>query len=116
MTTVEPHAGALDQRITLQQPQTTRDVTGDEIGSWVTVRSVWARVVPLRGREAFVEGVSLSPMDTLIVLRNAPDLAALDNRWRVLHRNKIYDLYSVTESRLSREFLELLAKSGTTDG
>jgi SPP1 family predicted phage head-tail adaptor len=110
------NAGALNQRITLQRAVATRDATGDDIVSWTTVRDVWARVIPIRGREAFVQGVSLSEMDTRFLVRWASDLAAMDSRWRVLHRGRVYDLVSVAEAHMGRELLELLAKTGASEG
>jgi SPP1 family predicted phage head-tail adaptor len=109
-------AAALEERITLQQPLTTRDATGDEIVTWVTMRSVWAQVSPLRGREVFLQGASLAEMDTRIVIRQAADLTAMDSRWRVLHRGRVYDIYSVAQAPVGQGVLEILAKSGATQG
>ncbi len=110
-------SGPLDQRITLQSPTTARDANGDETVSWTTVRSVWAKVAPVKGREAFAGGVSLAETDTRIIIRSAADLqTSLTPKWRVLHRGVAYNLYSVAESDMGREYIELLAKTGSNEG
>jgi SPP1 family predicted phage head-tail adaptor len=111
------NAGPLDQRITLQQPTPARDANGDETITWTTVREVWARVAPIKGRELFEGGASLADTDTRFVIRAAPDLqTGLSPKWRVLHRARAYNLYSVAESSMGREYIELLAKVGTNEG
>lgn len=110
-------SGPLDQRVTLQSPTTARDGNGDETVTWTTLRDVWARVSPVRGREAFAGGVSLADTDTRIIVRSAPDLQTnLTPKWRVLHRSRAYNVYSVAESDMGREYIELLAKTGANEG
>jgi SPP1 family predicted phage head-tail adaptor len=111
------NAGTLDQRITLQSPTAVRDAAGDEVPTWATVRTVWARVAPIKGRESFSGGANLAEIDTRFIIRAAADLqAGLTPKWRVLHRGRPYNLYSVAESNMGREYIELLAKAGTNEG
>lgn len=44
-------AGELDRKITIQQLAVTRSPLGDEVKAWSTLASVWAKVMPVSGRE-----------------------------------------------------------------
>ena len=44
-------AGELRHRIDIKVPTTTRDSVGSEVVSWTTLRTVWAAIWPLRGKE-----------------------------------------------------------------
>jgi SPP1 family predicted phage head-tail adaptor len=111
-------AGPLNERITLQYPVVARDAaTGDETVTWATLRDVWARVEPIKGREAFAGGVSLADADTRMLIRVAPDIrSALSSKWRVMHRGRPYNLFSVAESNMGAEYFELLARTGANEG
>ena len=44
-------AGDLRHRVSLQKTVVTRDDYGEQIETWTTYATVWARISPLRGQE-----------------------------------------------------------------
>lgn len=47
------NAFKLDRRITIEQRTDTRNGIGEAVATWLTLASVWAERVPLRGKELF---------------------------------------------------------------
>lgn len=45
------NAGELRQRVTIQEPNDTRDALGGLVAGWSDVATVWAKVEPVSGRE-----------------------------------------------------------------
>ena len=44
-------SGAMDQRITIRRVTRTQDAIGGTVETWADLATVWARVMPLSGRE-----------------------------------------------------------------
>lgn len=82
-------AGALRNRITIQEKSITRDTYGAETITWVTFCESWANIVPLSGRE-FMEGRQIqAELDTRIEMRYRNGIKA---EMRVLWGSHIYDI------------------------
>lgn len=117
-------AGALRHRITLQAAVDTQDgTTGEPVRSWSTIATVWASVLPMKGREIMaVADTPLAECDTRILIRWAPALANLGPKSRAVHLladgriDVYYNIVSVTEVQMKRQVLELMCKSGTNEG
>jgi SPP1 family predicted phage head-tail adaptor len=110
-------AGTLNQRIMLQRPVVLQDSTGAEDAAWEDAREVSAKVSPIKGKEALTGGVVLADTDTRFIIRWAPDVAGeMMAKWRLLHRGVPYSVYSVAESDMGREYVEILAKAGSNNG
>lgn len=116
-------AGALRQRVILESAVDTADAqTGAPVRTWATLATVWASIEPLRMREALLASQLLEQADTRIRIRWAPELANLDTAARVRwtdvagRREVFYDIVSVIEPGTRRRELELLCKSGTSEG
>lgn len=116
-------AGALRQRVVIQAATDTADAqTGALARTWTTLATVWASIEPLRMREALLASQLLEQADTRIRIRWAPELANLDTAARVRwtdvagRREMFYDIVSVIEPKMRRKELELLCKSGTSEG
>lgn len=50
------NVGAMNQRVTIQQPSSSVDALGQRVETWADVATVWAQAQPLRGREFFAAG------------------------------------------------------------
>jgi SPP1 family predicted phage head-tail adaptor len=70
-------AGALDKRVTFRTRAPGEDGLGQPNGAWSTVDELWARVVPLRGREWLAAGQTHMEVTHRIVIRHHAALAAL---------------------------------------
>lgn len=99
-------SGKLDRRVTLQAPTVTKDARGGPVTQWVDQATVWAEVVPLRGRE-FVETAQVVAGAELKV-RMRYRTGVLES-WRVVHEGTAYDIQHIAEIG-RRDGLELLVK------
>lgn len=111
---VHLNAGDLDQQITLQAPASTVDALGQRVESWSDVATVWARALPLRGREFFAAGQTQSEATVRFVLRYRSDIAAnMRVLWRGLAHAVIGDPIDVGGQKVA---LELMCTAGVKDG
>jgi len=44
--------GELRHLITIEQPSASRSTSGEVVNTWTTFATVWAKIMPIRGREA----------------------------------------------------------------
>lgn len=109
-------AGPMRHRATLQTYTPTRDATGGVVESWTDVATVYARVEPIRGREALEAEQILAEADTRVTIRYGSEWAAINPSWRVLCRNVVYNIVHVVERNLAHREYELLVKSGVNNG
>lgn len=109
-------AGLLTRRLLLEEPVVSQNETGEEIATWAPLGEVWATIEPIRGREALVAGANLSIMDTKIVLRWSPTVDAITTKWRASYRDTIYNIVSIAHIRIGRRQIELLCRSGASEG
>ena len=105
------HRVAFDRRVDAQS-----EATGEVTPDWVPIGTVWAKVEPLRGREALIDGGVRDEMDTRITCRYSPQLAAVAPKDRALFNGSIYNIVSVAHVDMNHRTIEFLAKSGLNDG
>ena len=93
--------GKLDRRITIQQPvYTTNDHNEDEITSWTTVATVWARTEQKQGNEV-VDADRLTYYETTVfTIRHRDDLNV---RMRIVWNTIPYRIFSIAEHESSRK-------------
>jgi SPP1 family predicted phage head-tail adaptor len=101
-------AGRLRHRITLQSKETTRDVMGGEIITWVDVATVWAEVAALSGRALIAAQQAQSEITTRITLRYRADIKP---DWRILHNGTTYTINALIPDTQNTE-LVIQATSG----
>lgn len=108
-----PSAGALDQRITLQQRSTVLDALGQATESWVDVATVWASAQPLRGREFFAAGAMQSEASVRFRIRHR---AGVTGAMRVLWRDVPHAIVAPSiDVDGGRHTLELMCSAGVRD-
>lgn len=110
------NAGKLNRRIWVDEPVTTQSASGEQVGTFEPFAEVWGSIEPIRGREALVNTVNLSQMDTRIRLRWTPQLDAMTTEWRLRYKELIYDIVSIAHVAMGRRELEVMCKSGTNQG
>lgn len=100
--------GRLDQRITIQRPERTRDEFGGVIEGWGLVASTWAAVEPLQGRE-FIAAMAVQA--ELMVRVRVRYLAGVDASCRVvLDDGRVLNIIAVIDERNQHRFLQLMCK------
>ncbi len=107
-------AGELDQRVKLYQRATGTNAKGERLKEWVFVTEVWAKVVPLRGREFFAAGQEQSEITTRIRIRWRQGVT---EDMRLTWFDEPYDIaappINVNGARI---WWDLMCKHGTRDG
>lgn len=113
-------AGRLRHRLVVEQPSVTQDDAGSEVAGFATVATVWAGIEPLKGNEFAQDGQILASVDTLIVVRWSPQLAAMSAKWRLrfpeLTNPITYNVQNVVHTNMGQRELRVMCSSGTNQG
>lgn len=72
----------LRQRVVIQDFVTTLNDYNEEVQSWQNVATVWARIEPLKGDEAFAAGQTSAFKTVNIHIRHRTDI---DTTMRIIH-------------------------------
>lgn len=86
--------GRLRHRVTIQQQSSTQDGYGEQVNTWSNLKTVWASVEPLQGRERFAAQQVQTETTTRIKMRY---LAGIESKMRVAYGTKTYDIMSVID-------------------
>ena len=98
MAAVAVSAGALRDRVTIQQLAAGQDTIGQPVNTWSAVAAVWADIRHPRGLEAITGGAETSTAMASIRIRYRNDLTAA---MRVLSGSAVYQIKAVLpEKRL----------------
>lgn len=105
--------GKLNQRVTLQQRAAGEDAMGQANGAWQDVATVWAQVMPLRGREFFAAAQTQQELSIKVTMRYR---AGVTPSMALLWQGQRYDITGVIQLGGRREWLEVMALTGGRDG
>ena len=104
-------SGKLRHRISFQQYDGTvdqyGDVRDDEDENWVTVKTVWAGIYPVAGREFYEAEQNQSEVTHNIYCRYFDGISPA---MRILHKGKIYQIISVLDWELRHQSCQIKAK------
>jgi len=100
-----PEIGEMVERVTFQKPARVDDEGGGKRIVWLNIFDVWARVEPISSREYFFAQANQAEATHRIRVRYRSDI---NQRMKISHRAKIYEITSVIDMGGSRRFLELL--------
>ena len=111
-------AGALGQRITLQQRAVAQDATGGQLATWSDVATVWAEVVPLSGRELIAAQAVASETSHQITMRWQPAFANPKTvaAMRVVMNGRCFNINAAINEDERNRALTLLVAEGVNDG
>ena len=100
-------AGALDQRVTLEQRVEGQDEAGQPFEDWLPVFDAWAAVHPLRGREVIAADAVASITDVRVILRYR---TGTTTAMRIRHGQDTYRIESIANINSANREIELLCK------
>ena len=111
-------AGALGQRITLQQRSMAQDATGGQLATWSDVATVWAEVTPLSGRELIAAQAVASETSHQITMRWQPAFAdpKAVAAMRVVMNGRHFNINASINEDERNHTLTLLVAEGVNDG
>lgn len=98
--------GDLRHRITLQRLTTTTNENGFEIEEWIDVKTVWAGVSNLYGREYFEAAAVQAENTVKFIIRYTKDI---DTSMKIIFRGKQYNITSIDNINYKNELMEIKA-------
>lgn len=104
--------GELDQQVTIQSKTVTRNALGEEIVQWVDARTVWAKAMPMRGREYLAGAALEESADVRFLTRYRSDF---ENTQRLVWRGVPHDIRSIADVEGARVAIEIIASSRIGD-
>lgn len=106
-------AGALKERVRIEERSTAGDHFGQPIESWLPLATVYASIEPLSGREFFAAQQANAETTSRIRIRYRDDVNV---RMRVVHAGRIYNIRAVIDPGFRHDELELMCSEGLNDG
>ena len=104
----------LSERVTLQQKSVTKNGIGEELVTWADIATVWAEVIPLRGREFFAANQIQQAADIRVRIR---ERAGLTPDLRLVWKSQPYDITGlIPGTGPYRGLTEILALGGVRNG
>ncbi len=97
----------LDQRITIQQQADTLNTTGEQVGAWSDVTTVWTAKRYRPGREFFQAGRTIAEERTYFIIRYR---SGIEPGMRILDGEQVYDITSVTHDDERKHLTQLEAR------
>jgi SPP1 family predicted phage head-tail adaptor len=107
------HAGALKERVVIEERTTAQDEFGQPVETWLPWATVYASIEPLSGREFFAAQQANAEITARIRIRYQPEVNA---RMRIVHAGRIYNIRAVIDPGMRHEELELMCSEGVNDG
>lgn len=109
-------SGLLRHRVTIQQlvaASPDQDAGGVPDETWTDLKTVWAAVEPLRGRELIAAQSTNSEVQGTIRIRYR---AGVTPRMRCVFDSRYYDILAVTDHLERNKELVLMVREGVNNG
>jgi SPP1 family predicted phage head-tail adaptor len=100
-------AGAMRARVTLQQPVEAQNSLGEPVATWTDVDTVWAKVMPVDGREFAQLQSTQAEVTTRVYIRFREDVRP---KWRLTYNAHVYDVQAAIDVKDRRRELELVCR------
>lgn len=99
--------GLLRHRISILEKTTTVTSNGFEEEQWKELKTVWAAVENLRGREFYAAAQVQAENTVKFIIRYLPNI---DTSMQILFRGKHYNIVAVDNIKYTNRFIELRAQ------
>lgn len=110
-------AGKLRHFVTFESLSVTLDTDGAQEEGWIEEfggQLIPAEISPLSGRELIAASTTGSKTSTRVVIRYLP---GIDPRWRIRHRDTIYNIESViADDDTGTDYITFMCSSGVNEG
>lgn len=100
--------GRLNRRITISEKEVVRDSLGGETITWTEVCTVWAAVLPIRGREYVAIRDAGAELTARFLIHYR---AGITPAMRITHGMQHYEIVDVINPESSRRMLEIMARA-----
>lgn len=96
--------GDLNRRINVLEQHVERDSYGAEVGDWIIVGRVWAKIEPGVGRENLVNEQVQGFQEARVTMRFYP---AMSIKHRIQYGDKFYEVVSVKDITTTHRWTEV---------
>lgn len=103
----------LKQRITLEVFTTVVNENGFEVETWVELKTLWAAVTNLHGREYFAAAAVKAENTVKFTIRYT---YGLDESMRILFKGKQYNINAIDNIRYANKYIEIKAMEVDSSG
>lgn len=90
--------GRMRYRIEIQDYKSTQDADGFETREWMTVRTVWADIAPVSGKEYMASNKETAEITNKIYIRFR---SGIKSTMRIKHGDRIFEIESVLGDKRS---------------
>lgn len=105
--------GELRHRIALQKFSIAINENGFEVEDWVEIKTVWASVSNLYGKEYFEAAATQSEKTVKFTIRF---IAGIDESMRIMFKGKTYRIIFIDNIKYQNKFLEIKALEVESSG
>lgn len=105
--------GNLRHRVIFQKRIIGTDPEGYPIDTWVDIRTVWASVSNLSGREFYAAAAVQAENTVKFTVRYVPDV---DTSVKILFRGNQYNITAIDNIKYKNEYMEIKAQIVKTNG
>ena len=105
--------GELRNRITFQKLVITTNDNGFETEVYEDIKTVWARVSNLLGKEYFSAAAVQKEKTVKFLIRAT---TRIDETMRILFKDKCYNITSISNIRFENKYMEIKAMEDDADG
>ncbi|MCD8502943.1 MAG: phage head closure protein [Bacillaceae bacterium] len=105
--------GSLRHRITLQKLTVSTNSNGFEVATWEELKTVWAAVSNLQGREFFAAAAVQAENTVKFIIRYLPEV---DTTMRIVFRDKVYNISAIDNIQYKNKYMEIKAREVSADG
>jgi len=95
-------SGDLDRRIFIQDFSSSQNASGEEIKTWSTTSTVWAKKIPKSVAEKFQTEQEFATADLVFQVRNIPSITV---KSRIVYSSENYDILGTQEVKRSEGWL-----------
>ena len=112
-------AGRLRHRVTIQEKSVSQNSFGEEVITWTDVKTVWASIEPLRGREYIELRQAQADVTTRIRMRHWPgnsQASGITPSMRLAHGSRVFEIVAPVKNVAERDIQDEVMCKELIDG
>ena len=109
-------AARRNKRIKIQKPSVIQDEFGEHVPGWSDVVDVYSSVEPLRVKTKISGSNERSAITHVLSFLWRPSLLEIDDSWRVIYKERVFDIDSAINIDENSIEIELACTEGIREG
>lgn len=113
MSTPSVRAGDLNRRIIIEQRASARDAFGQQVTTWTTFATPFAKIEPLSGRELQLAQAVNAETSHKVTIRYRPGITTA---MRAVYQGRYFNILSAMDLETAHVVIEMMCSEGLVDG